>query len=395
VAVQVGLACIPVVGAGLLVRSFVRLLEVDPGFAAGSQLSLSFSAPRARYPDAEQLAALAAAVRTEVSAAPGVTAAGLAQTLPFAEGMSWWQAVSREHPRGVSDLAALPHVMFNVVSPGFAEALGVTLHAGRSFHDHDTAASEPVVVINEAMAQQFFPGENPLGRTVWVGHAQALPDMPARTVVGVIGNAHWQGLDEPAPPAAWVPLAQQTVGTDVWRSLFLIVQTAGDSGRLAGELRQRIARVDPDLALMDFATTADRVARSVWRQRVAANLVSALGVAALVIAVLGVFAIVSHLTRRRAHEFGVRVAVGARPRDIVRLAALESGSAVALGLAAGLLASFALARGLDSLLYGGDRLDGLLLSSTLGLLGTAALLACLWPARRAAKVDPVVALRAD
>jgi putative ABC transport system permease protein len=392
---QLALSLAPLVAAGLVVQSFVRLQRVDPGFDPARQLTLSYSAPRARYPTPDKIAGLAETLAAELLAVPGVQAAGMGQALPFARGAGWLQAVTRQDPRGVANAADLPHVRFNVISTGFVEALGVPLRSGRTFRRTDTRESEPVVVINESLARRYFPGEDPLGQRMWVGHAQALAESQPRTVIGVVGDTLIGRLDETAPAAAWVPLSQQRESELVWRTLFVVVKTRSQPLALAQAVRQRVAGVDKDLALTDLRAMDDRLHEAVWRQRLAASVLGALAAAALVIAVLGVVGIVGSLVSRRTHEIGVRMALGARPRDVVSMVLHEGGRLVAIGTGLGLLAAAALARSLSGLLYGVTALDPVTLLSTAAILAAAAMLACYVPARRAAGVAPLVALRRD
>jgi putative ABC transport system permease protein len=395
VVVQLALSFVLVVGAGLLIQSFVRLQQVHPGFAPDNRLTFSYMAPRSRYPEGEGLARLADRMRDAVSNAPGVMAVGAAQALPFAEGPVWFQAISRSDPRTVSNLAVLPHVHYNVVTPGYAESLGVPLKAGRTFTSHDAAGAAPVVIINEALAGRFFPNENPIGQTLWVGHAQALPTLPPRTVVGVVGDARWDTLDSPAGPEAWVPIAQQVGGDLVYRTLLVVAQTSGDPLSTVAAVRGQIRNLDKDLALTSIRTMADRVDQVLWRQRLGAAAMGALGVAALVIAVVGVFAVTNHLVGRRTHEMGVRLALGAAPRAIVQLVMTESAWLVILGLALGVGGAWAGARYVSTLLYGVSAADVMTFTVTASGLTFAALLASYVPARRAARVDPLVALRPE
>ncbi len=390
---QLALSLAPLAGAGLLIQSFVRLQRVDPGFNAGARLSLSYSAPRIRYREREKLAALAERVREEVSQLPGVQAAGLAQALPFAAGIGWAQAITRQDPKSIANPANLPHVRYNVVSTGYVEALGVPLKAGRTFTQADTREAQPVVIINESLARKHFAGEDPLGKQFWVGHAQALSSYQPRTVVGVIGDALLNKLEEPAEAAAWVPLSQQESGEDVWRTLFLVVHTkTAPLGAIAG-IRQQIGKVEPDLALTDIRTMEGRLDESVWRQRLAATAMGALSLAALIIASLGVFGIIGYLVTRRTHEIGVRMAIGADRRDIIRLVMREGVWFTLAGVGLGLAGAMAMTRYLSSLLYGVSAYDPITFAvAALSLVG-AALLACYLPARRATKVDPLIALR--
>jgi len=395
VVAQLALSFVLVVGAALMIQSFVRLQRVDPGFAAQNRLTLSYMAPRSRYPDGARLAELAARLSSEVAQAPGVVAAGAAQALPFAEGATWFQALTRTDPRSVANLAVLPHVHYNVVSPGYAEALGLPLKAGRAFTARDEAASLPVVVINEALAQRFFPNEDPIGQQLWVGHAQALPSTPRRTVIGVVGDARWDSVDTPAGPEAWVPVTQQVGGDLAYRTMLLVAHTTGDPLGAVSAVRERIRGVDKDLALASIRTLEERVDEALWRQRLAAAALGALGLAALGIALIGVFAVTSQLASRRAHEMGVRVALGATPRAIARLVLAESGRLVLAGVVLGALGALGLARSVASLLFGVGASDATTLLVTGLGLSSAAMLASYAPARRASRVDPLVTLRAE
>lgn len=390
---QLALSLAPLAGAGLLIQSFVRLQRVDPGFVPERRLTLSYTAPRARYPEPAKIAALAETIGSEVRQIAGVEAAGLAQALPFGAGVGWLQALTRRDPAALSNPAGLPHVRYNVVSTGYVEALGVPLKAGRTFTRTDTFGAEPVVVINETLARRYFAGEDPLGQQVWVGHAQALAASPPRTIVGVVGDVRLERLDAPAEAAAWVPLSQQRDGETAWRSLFLVARTRTEPLGLLAEVRRQVAGADPDLALTDVRTLQDRLGESVWRQRLAANVLGALGVVAVLIAVLGVSGIVGFLVGRRTHEMGVRMALGATPRDVVSLVMREGGRLIVAGVVLGLCGAVVLGRSLSSLLYGVGVNDPATLAATGASLGAAALAACYLPARRAGKVAPLAALR--
>jgi putative ABC transport system permease protein len=390
---QLALSFALLVSAALVVQTFVRLRGVDPGFDAAGRMTLTFSAPRAKYPDAARLVALVDRVREEAGAAPGVRAIGIAQALPFAPGVVWLQALTRADPRGVADLATLPHVHYNVVSAGYAEALGVPVKAGRTFDATDTADSAPVVVINEALARRFFPGENPIGHAISVGHAQALPELPRRRIIGVVGDARWSGLDEPAGPEAWVPYSQQAGGEDILRTMYVVFHADGDAGAAMPGVRARIARADGDLPLTSVRTLDARLDDAVWRQRLAAAALGTLGLAALAVALMGVLAVTSYLVGRRAHEMGVRLALGARPQAIVRLVLAESGWLVLLGSGLGVAGALAMGRLLSAMLYGVAATDVPTFAATGVALAATALAACYVPARRASRVDPLITLR--
>ncbi|HWX41194.1 MAG TPA: FtsX-like permease family protein, partial [Blastocatellia bacterium] len=257
----------------------------------------------------------------------------------------------------------------------------------------DSKDAMPVVVVNESLAQKYFPGEDPIGKQIWVGHAQLLASLAPRTIVGVAGDHVMRGLDAPPEPAVWIPISQQGFFDSIWRSLYLVVHSDADPKSIVGPVRERIASVDPQLALTDVATMESRLGDSLWRQRLMAFVVSGLGLSAVAIAVLGVFGITSYTVSRRVREIGVRMALGAEARDISRMVLIEGLWLVLIGVALGTLGALALARLIGSLLYGVGSADPLTFAAVAALLGALALVACYVPARRATKVDPIVALR--
>jgi predicted permease len=390
---QLALAVLPLSAAALLVNSFARLSRVDPGFQVDNRLTVSYFAPILRYKDAAAVAQFAERMSEELRRVPGVKAAGGVHYLPFSPAVGWGQALSRERPQG--NPADLPHVSYTVATTGYMEALGVSLKSGRHFSPADSAASLPVVVINEALAKRFFPNEDPLGKPVWIGHAQSLPNSAPRTIIGVIGDISLNNLQSTPNAAAWVPISQQDSGEMAWRNLYLVAHTSNEPENTLAAIRQQIAAVDADLALADIATMEERLGKSLWRQRFTASVLSALCLIALAIAALGVFGVTSYLVGQRTHEIGVRMALGALPGDIFRLALKEGVVSVLIGIALGVAGSLALTRFLGNLLYGVSAKDPLTLAAVAILLALVALAACSIPARRAAKVDPLIALRTE
>lgn len=390
---QVAFSLVPLLGAGLLVQSFIRLQQRRPGFAPEQRVSLSFMAPRLRYGNPEGIVRLAEQVQAEVSSTPGVKAVGLGQAVPFGRGgMVWFGAASSRDPGTVDDLARLPHVLYNMVTPGFLAALGIPLRAGRDIGTEDSARAQPVVLINEALARRYFPKENPLGKMLWVGHAPALRQTPARRVIGVIGDALWLNAAGDLEPAVWVPLAQQSTGVDGFRSLYLVVHSVGHESML-GEIRERIRKVDPDLPLTNIYSMQARLGEAMWRYRLAASAMGALGSLAALIAVFGVFAVVGFLVKRREHEMGIRLALGSTPSALVRLVLAEGLWLILAGLALGGLGGYAGSRYLESMLFGVTATDVTTFATATVGLALAAILACYIPARRAASVDPSTLFR--
>ncbi len=392
---QIALALVPLSGAALLIRSFVRLQDVAPGFTPEHRLTLSLFAPRGHYAGPAEITALAKRIREETLQVPGMHQAGLAQAIPFAPGPRWLQALTRTDPKGVHNFSQLPLVRYTVATPGYLEAIGVPLRAGRTVSDADAHDTQPVVVINEKLARQQFPSEDPIGKQIWIGHAEALPTTSPRTIVGVVADAHMYALDREPDPAAWVPMAQQDGSEDLWRNLFLVANTGTEPSSVLAPVAKKIHAVDVELAITDVSSMEERLRDSLWRQRFSASVLGAFSLAALGIAILGVFGVTSYLVALRSHEIGVRMAIGARPADILRMVLGQSFVLVAIGTGLGLLGAYALTRVLQGLLFCVDPADSSTFAIVAGVLAISSLVACLAPARRAANVDPIVALRAE
>ncbi|MFN0124884.1 MAG: ADOP family duplicated permease, partial [Blastocatellia bacterium] len=390
---QLALALLPLTGAALLVHSFVRLNRVDPGFPVDHRMTLSFHAPRARYKDPANIAQLAERVCETLRQTPGIAAAGAVQYLPFTRGIIWSQTVSREKPQG--NPADLPHVSYTVATTGYLEAQGIPMQSGRHFAPADTSASAPVVIINNALARQYFPNEDPLGKPLWIGHAQSLPTSAPRTIIGVVGDTLRDRLDVAQPAAAWVPISQQVDGDMLWRNLNVVAHTTVEPASVLAVIRRQIATVEPHLALTNIATMQDRLSESMWRQRFTTSVLGAFSLVALAIAALGVFGVTSYLVSQRTQEIGLRMALGAGPRDVLTMILAQGLRLIIPGIALGLIAALALTRVMSGLLYGVSPTDPLTFAAIAALLTLVALLACWIPARRATKVDPMIALRCD
>jgi predicted permease len=395
IAAEIALALIPLCGAGLLMRSFAQLQRVAPGFDPGHRLTLSLSAPKARYAGPAEITALAKQIRQKTRNIPGLQQEGLAQAIPFSLGARWLQAISRSDPQGLQSFSSLPLVRYSVITPGYFEALGIPLKEGRLFADSDSHDSQPVAIINEKLARLYFPNENPIGKPIWIGHAESLPGSAPRIIAGVVGDTHMYALDSDPDAAAWVPMAQQAVSDDIWRSLYYVADTQSDPKALLPAVRQRIQDIDPELALSDISLMTDRLADSLWRQHLSSSVLGAFSLAALSIAVLGVFGVTSYLVALRSREIGIRMAMGAKPADIWKMVLGQNLVLVAIGIAAGLAGATALTRLLAGLLFGVQAGDPFTLGGVAVILALAALAASLIPARRAASVDPLIALRME
>jgi putative ABC transport system permease protein len=282
-----------------------------------------------------------------------------------------------------------------VASSGYIEAMGIQVKRGRTFAVSDSKESAPVAVINESLAQKYFSGEDPIGKQIWAGHAQLLASLAPRTIVGVVGDHLVQGLSTAPSPAVWVPISQQGFSDSIWRTLYLVVNTATDPHAAAPSIRRQIAQIDPQLALTEVLTMEERLGFSLWPQRFMAIAVSALSFCAVAIALLGVFGISSYLVSQRTQEIGVRIAIGARAGDIFRMVIGEGFRLVLIGIVAGTLGALGLARLISGLLFGVAPADPVTFAAAAVLLGLFALLACYLPARRAARVDPLVAFKLE
>jgi predicted permease len=305
------------------------------------------------------------------------------------------QAVTRNDPAGIGDLGQLPFVRYTVATAGYFETMGIPLKAGRTLQASDDSAAEPVVVINEQLARAQFPGENPLGKRLWVGHAEALPGSRPRVVVGVVADSRMDSLDRVPDPAAWVPIAQQADGDNIVRNLYLVVHTRAAPASALGAIRERIRGIDPDIALSDVASMEDRLGDSLWRQRFSAIVVGAFSIAALAIAVLGVFGMTSYVATSRTFEIGVRMAIGAAPADVLWMILGQSLSMAVVGVGLGLVGCVLTTRVLSAFLFGIQATDPLTFGGVALLLLAAAAAASYIPSRRAATVDPIIALRME
>jgi putative ABC transport system permease protein len=381
---QVALALVLLVGAGLLLRSFVRLQGEDPGFRPEGVLTARVSLPERSYPDEAARARFHAEWLARVRALPGVEAAGLTTLLPL-----------RGHnDRGldVEGQAApevRPAVEWRAVSPGYLEALGVPLRRGRALQDTDAQGAPPALVLNEAAVKALFPGgEDPLGRRVRQRSKRV--EHPWTTVVGIVGDVREWGLDVPARPTAYFSALQVAPSTTS-----LAVRTRAAPTALLGSLRAELTRLDPALPLFEVAPLAEVVDESVGQRSLTLTLMLGFAVLALGLAALGLYGVISYGVAQRSREVGIRLALGARPAQVLRLVVGQGLRLAVAGVALGLVLALGLGRLLGGLLYGVAPADPLTLLTVPLLLTLVALLASWVPARRATRVDPADTLRAE
>ena len=380
---EVGLSLVLLIGAGLMLRTFYQLTHVDPGFAAEDLLTMRLNLPSSAY-DMARLRRFYDECLARVEAVPGVRAAALTQSLPI-DG-SRWNSVFIVADKPVPPRAELPSAAFTPVSAGFFRAMGIRLLKGRTFTEADAADRPTVTVINETMARRFWPGEDPLGKRLKQGWPE--DQAPWLEVVGVVADVKLNGVDQETPLQAYLPLMQRPS-----YSLALVVRASGSPLGLAPAVERAVHEADKDLPVSGVRSMDQLMSGAIARQRLTLALLLGFGLLALVLASVGIYGVISYSVSLRTHEFGVRMALGARGGDVLRLVIGQGIRLTLVGVALGLLCAFGMTRWMEALLFGVRATDPLTFAVIPVLLTAVALLACYLPARRAAKVDPMVALR--
>ncbi|HUI40391.1 MAG TPA: ABC transporter permease [Terriglobia bacterium] len=385
-AAQVGLALVLVVGSGLLIRSFWRLSHVDSGLDTAHLLSLRTSPPDSLYPDNdfERKRAFYHQVFQRIASLPGVESVGAIHLLPF--GDSNWNPSLEIEGRPVAQGAALPEVDWRLVTPGYFRTVGTPLLRGRFLTPSDQEKTEPVCVINATLARRFWPGEDALDRRVRTGFDGKTTWV---RVVGIVADVKDHGLGAATRPQMYRPYDQRPWAT----SVTIMVRTSGDPVSLAGAIRSDVWAVDKNVPVSDVQTMDHVVSESVAGPRFHTLLLSVFSAAALVLAAIGIYGVMSYAVAARAHEIGIRMALGARRSEVLRMVLARSLRIAGAGLAAGLLAAFAVTRLMASLLYGVRADDPATFGGVALLLTVVSMLASYLPAWRATRVDPMVALR--
>jgi putative ABC transport system permease protein len=387
VAFEVGLALVLLVGAGLTLRSFWNLDRESPGFVADRLLTARLVLPESRYAESSGQIAFARRLLEEIDALPGVRDAGLVAPLPLSD--SRWrlslEIPGREAPADGQPLAS----NWRTVMPGYFGAMGIPLLAGRDFTALDSRSDEPeprsVLIINETFARNLFPGEDPLGKRVRIGYDDLLCE-----VVGVVGDVRHSDLAAASGEEMYTPFAATPVP-----AMNLAVRVSGEPESIAGGLREAVRRVDPEQPVFGLTAMPDLVRASVASRRFVTTLLLAFAVAALALALLGIYAVISYSVLAQTREIGIRMALGARASEVLGLVMVQGLSLILAGAAVGLLASLLLSRYLESQLYGISGTDLSTYAAVAVFLVVVALAATAIPALRASRLDPIQALRSE
>ena len=379
---QLALAVVLLVGAGLLMRSLVRLQQADLGYSIESALTFEVGLVGARYEKNEAQDAFFDALYERIAALPGVVSVGGSGNIPMRGGAMASLAIDgRPQPEG-----KLPEVGYQPVSDDLFKAMGVPLERGRTFGPQDRSDSPPVVILSESAARAFWPNGDPIGARVRLGPN---PNDPWNTVVGVVGDVR-MGTAGNSRPTAYVSARQ-----DHWGGMAIVVRTTVDPMSLLPAVRRAVRAIDPTIPVADAHSMKQIQSMELTDRRLPMQLMSVFALVALALAAVGVYGVMAYSVAARTREIGVRVALGAQPRDVFGMVLRQGLGAAAIGLTAGLLGAAALGRVLTSLLYGVRPTDAVTFSAVAAVLLGVVLFACLVPARRAVRVNPLEALRSE
>jgi predicted permease len=392
VTAQVAFACMLLIGAGLLLASFQRVLGIDPGFTPTNVLTARVAPPESRYPGSQALRGFTNRFLERLRALPGVQQVGITSSIPFSGDSSDSVILAEGYQMAPGESLISP---FNTsVSPGYFDTMGIALRSGRFFNDSDTDPSPGVIIVDERLARKFWGDRSPLGRRMYSpASAEDLtkpgPDSQWYTVVGVVAEIRMSGLVETDDRvgAYYFPLAQQPR-----RNLTIAVRGAADATALTPAIRRELAALDPELPLYGVVTMEERMDETLVDRRTPMVLATVFGAVALFLAAIGIYGVLAYQVAQRAREIGIRVALGSGPGRVFRLILSEGLMLLGLGLALGVVGAFSIRSALESQLYGISAMDPFVLAAVAAVLGVVSLAACAVPARRASRIDPLIAL---
>jgi putative ABC transport system permease protein len=383
---EVALALVLLTGAGLLLKSFKQLLAVNPGFNPARVLTVPIALAQSQYPAREKQRAFYEHLLEKVRQVPGVKSVSVVFPLPLAEPVAFPVSVDGrpDPPQGRGG------AYFRAIGPDYFETMEIPLIRGRTFTEQDRPGSLEVAIINQSMAKRLWPNENPIGQRITIFDRVHENETASREIVGVVGDVKHAGLSQPSNSEMYVPFRQSPF---LWMSL--VVRTSIEPGSLSQAITTQVRAVDTDVPTAHVRTMEQMLSRSVAPQRFNSILLSAFAGLALLLTAVGIGGVVSYSVTQRTREIGIRMALGAQRRDMVRMIVRQSFAMIGIGLTLGLLSALALTRLMSSLLYGVSTNDFSIYAFVLITLSGAALVACYLPGRRAMAVDPIVALRQE
>lgn len=402
---EVALSVVLLISSGLLVRSFLRLQQVSPGFEPSHVLSLLTNLPDTRYPSRqpERIHNFVQEVLTRVQGLPGVQSAAAGSAVPMVGG-GWTKFFTVTDRPPATRREDIPLVQYRQITSDYFRALGIPVRAGRSFSEQDHSTALPVAIVNEALAKQFFSNENPLGKRI----RMSVPDnllprdvlenarrngwtVPELTIVGVVGSVRQVGLAQPVSPEVYIPHVQGRAET--WRGMWFVVRTSGDPGLITSAVRGQVWSVDPNQPVSNVLTMEDRLDATLAQPRFQSLLLGIFASVALLLTAVGLYGMLAYSVAQRTHEIGIRTALGAQPGDVIRLILRQGMVVVVVGILTGLGGAYAASKLLRELLFETNARDPFTFAGVAIALAVVALLACWIPARRATRVDPLTALR--
>jgi len=390
VSAEVALALVLLIGASLLLQTFLSLRHQYESLDAKHVLTLRTQLPRTKYTDNARRATFYDQVLSKVQSLPGVTAAGYATSIPLV----WKGGTSGFYPEGLSlDQAKLGGLSYDSnhrqISPGYLKTMGIPIVHGRGFEASDNEQAQPVAIVNETMARQYWPGQEVLGKRFKLGDPE--DQIPWITIIGVAGDLHQMGPDVPVKAEMYFPHHQSSIGFYAPRDL--VIRTTGNPLDLVAAVRREIHEVDPDQPVSNVQTMDDVLSKEIGPRRIAMTLLLTFAALALILASIGIYGVLSYFVTQSIPEIGVRVALGATRMNVLRLVVGRGMKLTVAGLVVGLVAALLLTRLMTSLLFGVSATDATTFVAVSALLMAVAFLACYIPARRATKIDPLVALR--
>ncbi len=385
VVAEVALALVLLICAGLMIKSFARLQQVSPGFEPRNLLTMNISLPRQKYKEKLQANVFFDQLFQRLRAVPGVEAVGGIDPLPLSDSNSTTGFLVEGGP--VLAIADRPEVGQRNVTPDYFQAMRIPVLKGRAFTDQDRENQPRALIVNEALARRYWPGEEVIGKRLGFDD-DAGKQMEWWEIVGIVGNVKHERLDAEAKPEVFFPYQQSP-----HNFMTLVVRTSSDPSSMIATVREQVLAIDRDQPVFDIKTMEQRLSKAVAQSRFLMLLLGVFSALALILAAVGIYGVMAYVVTQRTHEIGIRMALGAQPRDVLRMVVGQGMMLTLIGVAIGLVAAFALTRLMASLLYGVTATDPWTFAGVALVLSAVALLASFIPARRATKVDPMVALR--